>query len=123
MMVIFHDVIEETMAVFMDDFSVFEDSFSSCLSHLDKMLKRCEDTTIPLYFMDDFSIRMDRHTSLGRLCMDEHHKISLNDMIESEGNWSGPEYLDTADSGEKKEVKAITFHRMETVDPFLIDLT
>ncbi|GKB87542.1 reverse transcriptase domain-containing protein, partial [Tanacetum coccineum] len=40
MMAIFHDMIEETMEVFMDDFSVFGDSFSSCLSHLDKMLKR-----------------------------------------------------------------------------------
>ncbi|GKD95406.1 reverse transcriptase domain-containing protein [Tanacetum coccineum] len=40
MMAIFLDVIEETMEVFMDDFSVFRDSFSSCLSHLDKMLKR-----------------------------------------------------------------------------------
>ncbi|GKA48236.1 reverse transcriptase domain-containing protein, partial [Tanacetum coccineum] len=40
MMDIFHDMIEE-MEVFMDDFSVFGDSFSSCLSHLDKMLKRC----------------------------------------------------------------------------------
>nr|GEY57844.1 reverse transcriptase domain-containing protein [Tanacetum cinerariifolium] len=46
MMAIFHDMIEETMEVFMDDFSVFEDSFSSCLSHLDKMLKRCEDTNL-----------------------------------------------------------------------------
>ncbi|GKB25614.1 reverse transcriptase domain-containing protein [Tanacetum coccineum] len=36
------------MEVFMDDFSVFEDSFSSCLSHLDKMLKRCEDTNLVL---------------------------------------------------------------------------
>ncbi|GJW98644.1 reverse transcriptase domain-containing protein [Tanacetum coccineum] len=42
MMAIFHDMIEETMEVFMDDFSVFGDSFSSCLSHLDKMLKRIE---------------------------------------------------------------------------------
>ncbi|GJR70044.1 reverse transcriptase domain-containing protein [Tanacetum coccineum] len=42
MMAIFHDMIEETMEVFMDAFSVFRDSFSSCLSHLDKMLKRIE---------------------------------------------------------------------------------
>nr|GEY94735.1 DNA-directed DNA polymerase [Tanacetum cinerariifolium] len=48
MMAIFHDMIEETMEVFMDDFSVFEDSFSSCLSHLDKMIKRCEDTNLIL---------------------------------------------------------------------------
>nr|GEX53818.1 reverse transcriptase domain-containing protein [Tanacetum cinerariifolium] len=39
MMAIFHDMIKEKMEVFMDDFSVFEDSLSSCLFHLDKMLK------------------------------------------------------------------------------------
>nr|GFA78819.1 reverse transcriptase domain-containing protein [Tanacetum cinerariifolium] len=48
MMAIFHDMIEETMEVFMDDFSVYEDPFSSCLSHLDKRLKRCEDTNLVL---------------------------------------------------------------------------
>nr|GEU52476.1 reverse transcriptase domain-containing protein [Tanacetum cinerariifolium] len=42
MMAIFHDMIEETMEVFMDNFSVFEDSLYLCLSHLDKMLKRVE---------------------------------------------------------------------------------
>ncbi|GJV25950.1 reverse transcriptase domain-containing protein [Tanacetum coccineum] len=47
-MVIFHDMMEETMKVFMDDFSVFGDSFYSCLSYLDKMLKRCEDTNLVL---------------------------------------------------------------------------
>ncbi|GJT53481.1 reverse transcriptase domain-containing protein [Tanacetum coccineum] len=39
MVAIFYDMIEKTMKVFMDDFLVFEDSFSSCLSHLDIMLK------------------------------------------------------------------------------------
>ncbi|GJY02829.1 reverse transcriptase domain-containing protein [Tanacetum coccineum] len=48
MMAIFHDMIEKTMEVFMDDFSVFWDSFSTRLSHLDKMLKRCEDTNLVL---------------------------------------------------------------------------
>ncbi|GKF83814.1 hypothetical protein Tco_0248712, partial [Tanacetum coccineum] len=42
MMAIFHDMIEKTMEVFMDDFSVFEDSFATYLSNLDKMLKRVE---------------------------------------------------------------------------------
>nr|GEV41990.1 reverse transcriptase domain-containing protein [Tanacetum cinerariifolium] len=37
-----------TMEVFMDDFLVFGDSFSSCLSNLDKMQKRCEDTNLVL---------------------------------------------------------------------------
>ncbi|GKF01767.1 hypothetical protein Tco_0028690, partial [Tanacetum coccineum] len=44
MVAIFHDMIEKTL----DDFSVFGDSFSSCLSHLDKMLQRCEDTNLVL---------------------------------------------------------------------------
>nr|GEU97820.1 reverse transcriptase domain-containing protein [Tanacetum cinerariifolium] len=48
MMSIFHDMIEKTMEVFMDDFSVFGDSFSSCLTNLDKMLNCCEETNLVL---------------------------------------------------------------------------
>ncbi|GKB81362.1 reverse transcriptase domain-containing protein [Tanacetum coccineum] len=48
MMAIFHDMIEMTMEVFMDVFSVFGDSYDSCLSNLEKMLKRCEDTNLVL---------------------------------------------------------------------------
>nr|GEY16873.1 reverse transcriptase domain-containing protein [Tanacetum cinerariifolium] len=48
MMEIFHDMIEKTMEVFMDDFSVFGNSFQSCIFHLEKMLKRCEDTNLCL---------------------------------------------------------------------------
>nr|GEU42065.1 reverse transcriptase domain-containing protein [Tanacetum cinerariifolium] len=48
MMAIFRDMNKETIEVFMEDYSVFEDSFSSCLSYLDKMLKRCEDTNLVL---------------------------------------------------------------------------
>nr|GEU56654.1 reverse transcriptase domain-containing protein [Tanacetum cinerariifolium] len=47
-MAIFHDMIKKTIEVFMDDFSVFGNSFQSCLSHLEKMLKRCEDTNLCL---------------------------------------------------------------------------
>nr|GEV18136.1 reverse transcriptase domain-containing protein [Tanacetum cinerariifolium] len=62
MMEIFHDMIEQTMEVFMDDFLVFENSFSTCLTNLESMLKRCEDTKLALnwekrHFMvkEDFS--------------------------------------------------------------------
>ncbi|GJQ94146.1 reverse transcriptase domain-containing protein [Tanacetum coccineum] len=48
MMAIFHDMIEKTMEVFMDDFSVFGNSFENCLSRVDKMLQRCEDTNLCL---------------------------------------------------------------------------
>nr|GEW94920.1 DNA-directed DNA polymerase [Tanacetum cinerariifolium] len=50
MMAIFHDMIEQTMEVFMDDFSVFRNSFSTCLTNLEIMLKRCEDTKLALNY-------------------------------------------------------------------------
>nr|GEY22093.1 reverse transcriptase domain-containing protein [Tanacetum cinerariifolium] len=48
MLAIFHDMVEKTMEVFMDDFSVFGNSFENCLSRLDKMLQRCEDADLCL---------------------------------------------------------------------------
>nr|GFA10829.1 reverse transcriptase domain-containing protein [Tanacetum cinerariifolium] len=48
MLAIFHDMVEKTMEVFMDDFSIFGKSFENCLSRLDKMLQRCEDTNLYL---------------------------------------------------------------------------
>ncbi|GJY40576.1 reverse transcriptase domain-containing protein, partial [Tanacetum coccineum] len=48
MMVIFHDMVEDFMEVFMDDFSVFGNSFDQCLNNLDKMLGRCEETNLVL---------------------------------------------------------------------------
>ncbi|GKF53082.1 reverse transcriptase domain-containing protein, partial [Tanacetum coccineum] len=43
---IFHDMIEESVEVFMDDFSVFRISFDHCLNNLDKMLQRCKDAHV-----------------------------------------------------------------------------
>ncbi|GJW35647.1 reverse transcriptase domain-containing protein [Tanacetum coccineum] len=45
---IFHDMIEESVEVFMDDFSVFRNSFDNCLNNLDKMFQRCKDATLVL---------------------------------------------------------------------------
>jgi hypothetical protein len=42
MMVIFSDLIEKVMEVFMDDFSVYGKTFEGCLANLDKVLKRCQ---------------------------------------------------------------------------------
>nr|GEZ41545.1 reverse transcriptase domain-containing protein [Tanacetum cinerariifolium] len=64
MMAIFHDMIEQTMEVFMDDFSVFGNSFSTCLTNFIKdAQKRCMmaifhdmiEQTMEV-FMDDFSV-------------------------------------------------------------------
>nr|GEY49807.1 reverse transcriptase domain-containing protein [Tanacetum cinerariifolium] len=48
MMAIFHDMIGQTIEVFMDDFSVFENSFSTCLTNLERMLKWSEVTKLAL---------------------------------------------------------------------------
>nr|GEV25456.1 reverse transcriptase domain-containing protein [Tanacetum cinerariifolium] len=48
MLAIFHDMVEKTMEVFMDDFSIFRNSFENFLSRLDKMLQWCEDTNLSL---------------------------------------------------------------------------
>nr|GEV16791.1 reverse transcriptase domain-containing protein [Tanacetum cinerariifolium] len=68
MMAIFHDMIEKTMEVFMDDFLVSRNSFQSCLSHLERMLKRCEDTNLCLnweksHFMVKEGIVLDHKIS------------------------------------------------------------
>ncbi|GJV35849.1 reverse transcriptase domain-containing protein [Tanacetum coccineum] len=48
MLAIFHDMIEESVEVFMDDFSVFENSFDNCLNNLDKMIQHCKDAHLVL---------------------------------------------------------------------------
>ncbi|GJR08824.1 reverse transcriptase domain-containing protein [Tanacetum coccineum] len=48
MLAIFHDMIEESIEVFMDDFSVFGNSFDKCLNNLDKMLQCCKDAHLVL---------------------------------------------------------------------------
>ncbi|CAN6687996.1 unnamed protein product [Malus baccata var. baccata] len=48
MVSIFSDFVEKIIEVFMDDFSVFGDSFDGCLENLTKILKRCVETNLVL---------------------------------------------------------------------------
>ncbi|MCY5088397.1 reverse transcriptase family protein, partial [Salmonella enterica subsp. enterica serovar 1,4,[5],12:i:-] len=48
MSAIFHGFCESIVEVFMDDFSVYENSFDNCLRNLDKVLQRCEETNLVL---------------------------------------------------------------------------
>ena len=47
-MSIFFDMVEDTIEVFMDDFSVVGDSFERCFSHSSEAHKRCEDCNVVL---------------------------------------------------------------------------
>jgi hypothetical protein len=46
MMVIFSDLIEKVMEVFMDDFSIYGKTFEDCLANLDKVLKQCQEADL-----------------------------------------------------------------------------
>jgi len=56
MLSIFSNMIEEIMNIFMDDFSVYGQTFDVCFENLDKVLQRCEEKHLVLnwekcYFM------------------------------------------------------------------------
>jgi len=56
MMSIFSDYVERIIMVFIDDFTVYDDSFNKCLESLSLVLKRCIETNLVLnyekcYFM------------------------------------------------------------------------
>nr|GFA12744.1 reverse transcriptase domain-containing protein [Tanacetum cinerariifolium] len=68
-------MVEKTMEVFMDDFSFFGNSFENCLSRLDKMLQRCEDTSLSLnweksHFMVKEGIVLGHKISKNRIEVD-----------------------------------------------------
>ena len=48
MMGIFSDMIELILEIFMDDFSVFGDSYQGCLENLRKVLERCQEKNLVL---------------------------------------------------------------------------
>jgi hypothetical protein len=41
-------MVERFLEIFMDDFSVFGDSFDDCLTNLEKVLSRCEEKNLVL---------------------------------------------------------------------------
>ncbi|KAH9803520.1 hypothetical protein KPL71_001801 [Citrus sinensis] len=48
MLSIFSDMVERFLEVFMDDFSIYGDSFDECLQHLTLVLQRCKEKNLVL---------------------------------------------------------------------------
>ena len=69
MMAIFADLVEEIMDVFMDDFSVYRNSFDGCLENLERVLARCEETNLVLNW-EKYHFMVEEGIVLG-------HKISV----------------------------------------------
>ncbi|KAL4355228.1 hypothetical protein GQ457_06G012260 [Hibiscus cannabinus] len=72
MTAIFSDLNEDCLKVFMDGFSTFGDNFDSCLSNLEKVLKRCKETNLVLNW-EKCHFMVDEGIVLG-------HKISSKGM-------------------------------------------
>ncbi|KAL4335708.1 hypothetical protein GQ457_07G002730 [Hibiscus cannabinus] len=72
MTAIFSDLNEDCLEIFMDDFSTFGEDFESCLSNLEKVLKRCKETNLVLNW-EKCHFMVDEGIVLG-------HKISSKGM-------------------------------------------
>ncbi|GJV06669.1 retrotransposon ORF1 [Tanacetum coccineum] len=57
---------------------------------------------------------MDPNSSLGKICLGEDVIVISSDKVEGSGDWNSPEFQDTANSGQKKEMKAMVFYQIET---------
>ena len=72
MMAIFSDMVEKTIEVFMDDFSVLGSSFDNCLENLRSVLIRCEETN-PVLNWEKFHFMVQEGIVLG-------HRISAREI-------------------------------------------
>ncbi|GJT42404.1 hypothetical protein Tco_0951119 [Tanacetum coccineum] len=57
---------------------------------------------------------MDSNSSVGKTCLGENIIEISSEKAEGHKDWNSPEYDDTANSGGKKEMKALMFHKMDT---------
>ena len=75
MMLMFSDLVEEVMEIFMDDFTVYGSSFEQCLNNLETVLQRCKDKQLALnwekcHFMVTEGIVLGHKISATRLVVD-----------------------------------------------------
>nr|GEX03293.1 DNA-directed DNA polymerase [Tanacetum cinerariifolium] len=92
MLAIFHDMVEKTMEVFMDDFSVFRNSFENCLSRLDKMLQRSrEPSSRPSVLIEN-----PYENVLDPKEINENFPLETLSMVTSRGNSDTPWFADFA---------------------------
>ncbi|GJU13134.1 reverse transcriptase domain-containing protein [Tanacetum coccineum] len=83
MLAIFHDMIGESVEVFMDDFSVFRNSFDNYQNNLDKMHQHCKDANLVLnwekcHFMVKEGIILGHKVSSAGLEVD---KAKINTVV------------------------------------------
>nr|GEW80260.1 DNA-directed DNA polymerase [Tanacetum cinerariifolium] len=81
MMAIFHDMIKKTMEVFMDDFSVFGNSFQNYLSHLERMLKSDFTIGAVLGQRQDKHFRPIHYASKNMIVAESNYTMNEKEML------------------------------------------
>ncbi|RDX74484.1 Retrovirus-related Pol polyprotein from transposon opus, partial [Mucuna pruriens] len=66
MISIFSDLLEQCVEVFMDDFTIYAESFDACLENLSRVLTRCIQTNMVLNF-ENFHLMVTEGIMLGHL--------------------------------------------------------
>ena len=79
-------MIDESLEVFMDDFSIYRNDFDHCANNLDIVLKRCEDTHLVLnwekcHFMAIEGIVLGHHISFQGIQVDKLSWKSLRNFL------------------------------------------
>ncbi|GJW59066.1 hypothetical protein Tco_0105797 [Tanacetum coccineum] len=120
------------MEVFMDDFSVFGNSFGNCLSHVDKMLKRCEDTNLCLnweksHFMVKEGIVLGHKISKNRIEVDKAKvdviaKLPHPTTVKGVRSFLGHAVKLVEYRKKVLCLRAIVFQRRDTTDAFFDDI-
>ena len=85
MLAIFDGLVEKCMEIFMDDFSVFGNTFDDCLLNLDRVLERCVEKNLVLnwekcHFMVDEGIVLGHKISSKGIKVDKA-KVEAIDKI------------------------------------------
>ncbi|XP_038880392.1 uncharacterized mitochondrial protein AtMg00860-like [Benincasa hispida] len=75
-MAIFSKYLEDSVEIFMDDFSVYGKTYEVCLNNLEKILRRCEETNLVLnwekcHFMVNVGIVLGHKVSKEGLVVDK----------------------------------------------------
>ena len=85
-MAIFSDLVEDIMDVFMDNFSVFETSFTHCFNNLNTVLEICQDKNMLLnwekcQFMVHEGIVLGHLISKEDLEVDKENIFSIESLV------------------------------------------
>ncbi|XP_038896521.1 uncharacterized mitochondrial protein AtMg00860-like [Benincasa hispida] len=73
-MAIFSEYLEDSVEIFMDNFSVYGQTYEVCLNNLEKILRRCEETNLVLNWKK-CQFMVNKGIVLGHKVTKEGHEV------------------------------------------------